>query len=80
MPQLIKNIQGEAYLVTTSKVTTLKSIAGEVQLEDYINLFGYVAYLQNFSRIEYTESLIKPSLFGLINRYNLPMVTLDINY
>jgi hypothetical protein len=80
MPQLIKNIEGNAYLVTTGKITVFKAITGEVQLEDYINLFGYIAYLQNFRKVEYSELLIKPSLFGLINRYNLPMVTLEINY
>ena len=80
MPQLIRNIQGQAYLVTTGNVSTFKTITGEIQQEDYINLNGYVAYLQNFTKIDYSELLIKPFLFELKNRYNLPMVTLEINY
>lgn len=80
MPQLIRNIQGQAYLVTTGNVSAFKTITGEIQQEDYINLNGYVAYLQNFTKIDYSELLIKPFLFGLKNRYNLPMVTLEINY
>ena len=80
MPQLIRNIQGEAYLVTTGNIAAFKSISGQIQQEDYINLNGYVAYLQNFTKAEYTEALIKPTLFGLINRYNIPVVTLEINY
>jgi hypothetical protein len=80
MPQLVRNIEGQAYLVTTGNVTAFKSISGEIQQEDYINLNGYVAYLQNLTKAEYTEAMIKPSLFGLVNRYNVPMVTLEINY
>lgn len=80
MPQLIRNIQAEAYLVTTGTIIGVKSISGQIQLEDYINLNGYVAYLQNFTKAEETQMLIKPTLFGLVNRYNIPMVTLEINY
>ncbi len=80
MPQLIRNIQGQAYLVTTGSVIGVKTISGEVQLEDYINLNGFIAYLQNFTKVDETESLRKPILFGLINRYNIPVVTLEINY
>jgi hypothetical protein len=80
MPQLIRNIQGEAYLVTTGTVYGFKSITGQIQQEDYINLNGFIAYLQNFTKVEDTELLIKPPLFGLINRYNIPVVTLEINY
>lgn len=80
MPQLIRNIQGQAYLVTTGSVIGVKTISGVVQLEDYINLNGFIAYLQNFTKVDETESLRKPILFGLINRYNIPVVTLEINY
>ena len=80
MPQLIRNIQGQAYPVTTGSVIGVKTISGEVQLEDYINLNGFIAYLQNFTKVDETESLRKPILFGLINRYNIPVVTLEINY
>lgn len=80
MPQLIRNIQGQAYLVTTGSVIGVKTISGEVQLEDYINLNGFIAYLQNFTKVDETELLRKPILFGLINRYNIPVVTLEINY
>lgn len=80
MPQLIKNISSQVYQVSTGEITGLKAITGQIEQEDYINLFGYVAYLQNFSKIEDTEALIKPSLFGLTNQYNIPIVTLEINY
>ncbi len=80
MPQLINNIEGNIYTVTTGEVTTLKPITGSIQQEDYVNLNGFIAYLQNFSKIEYTEALITPSNFGLINSNNIPTVTLEIDY
>jgi len=52
MPQLIRNIQGQAYLVTTGSVIGVKTISGEVQSEDYINLNGFIAYLQNFTKVD----------------------------
>ena len=80
MSQLIRNIQGEIHSSPIGETILVKSIVGSIQLEDYIVMNGFVAYLQNLTRTEYTKSLDKPLTYGLPNNYNTPMVTLEINY
>ena len=79
MPQLIKNIQGNLVDDYIGNVVYMKSIVGEVQEEDYININGFIAYLQNQTQIEFTSGLKQPLNLGLNNK-NLPIVTLNINY
>ena len=80
MPILIKSIQGEIITPANGDVIYITKLSGQVQGEDYINLNGFIAYLQNLSKTEYTHGLIKPNNFGLQNNYNVPIITLDINY
>ena len=80
MPQLIRNIQGEIHASPIGEVILVKSIVGSIQLEDYIIMNGFIAYLQNLTRTEYTKALDKPLTYGLTNKYNIPMVTLEISY
>ena len=80
MPQLIKNVQGIIHENVNGSLVYNKSITSEIQKKDFINLNGIIAFLQNFSRTEYTEELTKPLTFGLVNQYNLPITTLIINY
>lgn len=80
MPLLIQSLQGQLYDIPTGSVGYLRPIVGQVQQEDYINLNGLIAYLQNLTRAEDTMALTKPMLFGLVNQYNIPMVTLEIDY
>jgi hypothetical protein len=80
MIQLINKVQGQIYTVFTGNIDNLYSISGEIQQEDFIDLNGFVAYLQNFTRVYSLENLQNPINFGLKNSYNIPMVTLEINY
>jgi len=80
MIKLIRNIEGIVHENVDGSLIYTKSIIGEIQKEDYINLNGLVGYLQNFSRTEYTQALVKPLNYGLVNQYNLPMITLEISY
>mgnify|MGYP000149196136 CR=1 FL=1 len=80
MPILIKNIQGEILTNVIDNVCYVSSVSGEIQREDYINLNGFTAYLQNLSRAEETAALIIPTLFGLTNQFNTKINTLEINY
>lgn len=80
MPQLIKKIEGELIDTITNDVNLINSINGEIQEEDYINLNGFVAFLQNYTQVETIEKLIKPLNFGLINQYNIPVIILEIDY
>lgn len=76
----IKDIQAEVLPNHVGTVYFISSITGEVQREDYINLNGFQAYLQNFSRIEETEFIETPLVIGLQNTNNLPTITLEISY
>jgi hypothetical protein len=80
MPQLIKSIQGNIVENIMGDVNYIIGVSGEAQLEDYINLNGFVAYLQNFSRVMTLTKLQTPSEFGLKNTYNVEINTLEINY
>lgn len=80
MPQLLKKVQGEILTNVIGDVRFVTGVYGQIQGEDYINLRGFVAYLQNFSRIEETSELLVPMEFGLPNTYNIETKTLEINY
>lgn len=80
MTQLIRNIQGEVLTNVVDDIRYISNVTGEIQREGYINLNGFVGYLQNLTRAEETAALIIPQSFGLPNSYNKTMVTLEINY
>lgn len=80
MPQLLKQVVGEVINNTIGNVKLLGSVTGQVQREDYINLNGFVACLQNLSRTELTTGLLVPIEFGLKNNYNVETITLEIDY
>jgi hypothetical protein len=80
MPILIKKIEGEVFETIIGDIIYGSSLTGEIQSEDYINLNGFIGYLQNFSKIEELTELTKPVSFGLKNKYNIGVVTLEIDY
>jgi len=80
MLKIFKNITGELLNEPIGDVKLISSITGDVQQEDYINIIGLIAYLQNLTRTEVTKSLVKPINFGLPNSNNITMLTLEIDY
>jgi hypothetical protein len=80
MPQLIKNIEAVSVDILSDDITLVKSVSGQIQEEDYINMGGFVAYLQNLSRTEETYALTKPLLYGLNNARRLQIKNLNIDY
>jgi hypothetical protein len=80
MPQLLKKVEGEILPYVIGDVRFVTSISGQIQLEDFINLNGFIAFLQNLSRTEFTAALSKPMEFGLKNENNIETITLDISY
>jgi hypothetical protein len=80
MPKLVTSITAEVLSNYMGDVYLFNSVSGEINFEDYIKLGGFIAYLQNFTQVSSTQTLEKPSLFGLKNQYNLPIVTLNISY
>lgn len=80
MPKLITKIEARVLDNFTGSVYIFSNLAGEIQFEDYVNMNGFVAYLQNFSKVGFTQSLAKPSFFGLKSPFNLPTISLQISY
>lgn len=80
MPRLINNIEATLINDITGDVKLIYSVIGEFQQEDYINLSGFIAYLQNLNKTPKTKKLVKPLLFGLKNKYNLPINNINIDY
>ena len=80
MPQLIQNIEGFLLPYIVTDINYISSITGIIQQEDYINLYGYTAFLQNLIQTEYTQALAMPLTYGLKNPHNIAMVTLEIDY
>lgn len=80
MPKLIKNIEASVLDYFTGSLYYVTTLTASVQTEDYINLNGFIAYLQNFKQVSSLEYLSKPLNFGLKNQYKKPTVTLEISY
>lgn len=80
MPKLIKNIQASVLDYHAGELYYFANVVGSVQFEDFIELNGFVAYLQDFRYVTTLETLDKPLRFGLKNQFNLPTTTLEISY
>lgn len=80
MPTLITKIEAKLLDSYTGELYFFSSLGGEIQFEDYVELYDFIAYLQTFSKINYVESLQKPVQFGLKNQYNISTTTLEISY
>jgi hypothetical protein len=79
MPNLVKSITANIIEITDGDVQYINSVSAELQREDYIDLNGFMAFLQDFSKTEDTSLMQKPLVFGLKNKYNLNTVTLNID-
>jgi hypothetical protein len=80
MAILIKSVEGEILTEVVGSLVYYKPIIADIQTEDYINLNGFTAYLQNLLNAEETSLLTKPLKFGLKNQYNKNTITLEVSY
>lgn len=80
MPILIKDIKAVVLDNYTTNILYYTTLSSEIQFEDYINLNGFIAYLQNFTQVESLTKLNKPITFGLKTKYNLKTNFLQISY
>jgi hypothetical protein len=78
MPILVKKIEGEILDNIECGVIYIKSIHCDAKKSDYINIPGFIGYLQDFINVESITPLDKPIKFGLSN--NSEIITLEINY
>lgn len=79
MPQLIKKIEGELITDITNEIELVNSIIGLIQEEDYINMGWLICFLQDYTQTKELEILLKPYPFGLKNKYNLEVITLNVD-
>lgn len=77
---LIKNIQGEVLGNYIDVVPYISNVSGQIQQEDYINVYGFIGCTQNLSKSEFTSSLDILYFNGLVNQTNNTIITLEINY
>ena len=80
MPILINSINAlilDYYTTNNNRVNSLNSSIG---IEDYVNLNGFIAYLQNFSKVTTIENVESPMSFGLKNQFNTSTIILEISY
>lgn len=79
MIHLIKNIQGIFVTEIKGGLTYSNSVTGEVQREDYIDIYGFKAFLQNFSRTPITRSVVIPNPFGYKPPVGITQKTLNFS-
>lgn len=79
MPALIRNIQANVLDNFSSSITIL-SISGEIGVEDYIKLYSFEAFLQNFTNVIETEVYETPRQFGLLRNKKEDFIELEISY
>jgi hypothetical protein len=80
MAQLIKYISADLYTNIEDSVNAFQSVYGEIQQNDYVNINGFIAFLQNLKQAEKTYAITNPINFGLKNQYNLSVITLNVDY
>jgi hypothetical protein len=79
MINLIKNIQGIFITEIKGNIKYFHSVTGEVQREDYIDIYGFKAFLQNFSKIPVTSAFVIPNLFGYTPPIGITQQTIDFS-
>ncbi len=80
MVRLTQNITGSILDNYIGNIYLFGRLDGDIQTEDYVNMAGFTAYLQDFREVYFLETFQKPLMFGLKNQYNLPTTTLEISY
>jgi hypothetical protein len=73
MIQLIQNIQGNFITEIKGDVNYVYSIEADIQREDYIKIYGLIAFLQNLSQTPKTSNIGIPLSFG----YKPPVGTIQ---
>ena len=80
MPILIKDIKADILQNFVSDLYFFTTIQSSVQTGPYINISGFIAFLQDNVNTKSILTLEKPITFGLKNQYNLTTTTLEISY
>ena len=80
MPLVIKKIEGKFLDNYVSNVPIYSVLDAKIQINDYININSYTAFLQNFSKLETLTQVTTQLSYGLKNKYNLQTTVLQLSY
>jgi hypothetical protein len=78
MPNLLRDIQGEYISVYEDTVIGNNLIKSKVGYADYIDVYSFIAFLQDFSQALSVTPISTPINFGLRN--NTSFIELNISY
>lgn len=79
MPRLIKNISAEIIEESISTIS-FNSINGQLGLEDYVKVYNFTGFLQNFLSVYKTEELLDLRYYGIISNNNKTFTEIEISY
>ena len=81
MPKLIQYIEGNIYAPDESEVKCVFPIEAHFGEGDYIKVFKYVIFQQDYSRVEDEIEIIPtPKVFGIVSNNKRRITTLEISY
>lgn len=78
MPRLLKNIETVIFDNFESTATLVRSVEGYYGEDDYINLGGFEAFIQDFRKVSEVTDYDVPPNFGLKN--NTTFTTIEISF
>jgi len=79
MPRLIKKIVGE---VTNDVIGQIRKVQmfGEYDSEDYVNIYGFIGFTQDFSKVMNCEHYNSLIFYGLKHDRDIITNELNISY
>jgi hypothetical protein len=80
MPVLLKTINASFLDLYDSNLIYYSTLTSDIQKDIYINLPGFVAFLQNFTYVQTINSLNTPMNFGYKIASNTKIKKIGISY
>jgi len=80
MISLIQNISTAVIQSTSSTIELVSKVDASVFKDNKQDITTFLGYIQDFSRVEYTELLNNPFNYGLKNTRNKKTDVLNITY
>jgi hypothetical protein len=78
MPKALKKISASELDYYTTTISSSSFIKSNIDMEDYVSVYGLIAFLQNYINTVELTNLGNPLEFGLKN--TKVMVTIEISY
>lgn len=79
MPRLIKNITSEIIEDKNALINKF-TINSDIGLEDYISIYNFTGFLQNFISVVELDEFVDLRYHGLISNNNKTFTEIEISY